>query len=192
MTQGDPSTCVHFILEGQVRVERKRRSDAESIQLAVLGSGEIVGEMGVMVDLPRSATVIAALPTTTLELDTASFERVPDPPSRAGEAAERTVAPNLRAGDGPPQGVGGLRSQIATSSLGPEADLSALLRRGPLECSQRGQDVLQDGVVDTDPLLDPVDPLSKRGRLAQSVPQLHERTHDQDVHGDRPLAPEHA
>jgi CRP-like cAMP-binding protein len=75
MTQGDPSTCVHFILEGQVRVERKRRSDAESIQLAVLGSGEIVGEMGVMVDLPRSATVIAALPTTTLELDTASFER---------------------------------------------------------------------------------------------------------------------
>jgi len=41
----------------------------------MLGSGEIVGEMGVMVDLPRSATVTAALPTTTLELDTASFER---------------------------------------------------------------------------------------------------------------------
>jgi CRP-like cAMP-binding protein len=75
MTQGDPSTSVHFILEGQVRVERQRRSDAQAIQLALLGSGEIVGEMGIMVDLPRSATVIAALPTTTLELDTASFER---------------------------------------------------------------------------------------------------------------------
>jgi CRP/FNR family cyclic AMP-dependent transcriptional regulator len=75
MTQGQPSTSIHFILEGQVRVERQRRTDSERIVLAHLGSGEIVGEMGVMVDLPRSATVIAAQPTSTLELDSASFER---------------------------------------------------------------------------------------------------------------------
>lgn len=75
MTQGEPSTSIHFILEGQVRVERQRRNDSERVVLAHLGSGEIVGEMGVMVELPRSATVIAAKPTTTLELDTASFER---------------------------------------------------------------------------------------------------------------------
>jgi CRP-like cAMP-binding protein len=75
MTQGEPSLALHFILEGQVRVERQRRSDAEPVQLALFGSGEIVGEMGVMVDLPRSATVTAATPTTTLELDVASFER---------------------------------------------------------------------------------------------------------------------
>jgi len=75
MQQGEPSLSVHFILEGQVRVERQRRSDAHRVQLAMFGSGEIVGEMGVMVDLPRSATVTAAMPTTTLELDTASFER---------------------------------------------------------------------------------------------------------------------
>ena len=75
MKQGEPSLSVHFILEGQVRVDRQRRSDAQPIQLAMLGSGEIVGEMGVMVDLPRSATVTATTPTTTLELDTASFER---------------------------------------------------------------------------------------------------------------------
>ena len=75
MTQGQPSTSIHFILEGQVRVERQRRTDSERVVLAHLGSGEIVGEMGVMVDLPGSATVIAAKPTSTLELDTASFER---------------------------------------------------------------------------------------------------------------------
>ena len=75
MQQGQASTSIHFILEGQVRVERQRRSDDMPVQLAKLGSGEIVGEMGVMVDLPRSATVIAIGPTTTLELDTPSFER---------------------------------------------------------------------------------------------------------------------
>ena len=75
MRQGEPSTSIHFILEGQVRVERQRRTDSERVVLAHLGSGEIVGEMGVMVDLPRSATVIAAKQTSTLELDGASFER---------------------------------------------------------------------------------------------------------------------
>ena len=75
MEQGQPSTSIHFILEGQVRVERQRRSDESPVQLARLGAGEIVGEMGVMVDLPRSATVRADQPTTTLELDAASFER---------------------------------------------------------------------------------------------------------------------
>ena len=101
MTQGEASVSIHFVLEGQVRVTRQRRSDAQPVQLAMHGSGEIVGEMGVMVDLPRSATVIAATPTTTLELDTASFEarraRVPDPPPRPREAVERAAPPNVGA-----------------------------------------------------------------------------------------------
>jgi CRP-like cAMP-binding protein len=75
MQQGEPSTSVHFILEGQVRVERQRRMDSERVVLAHLSAGEIVGEMGVMVELPRSATVIATQPTTTLELDGPSFDR---------------------------------------------------------------------------------------------------------------------
>ena len=75
MRQGQPSLSIHFILDGQVSVERQRRSDELPVQLAKLGSGEIVGEMGVMVDLPRSATVLAIVPTTTLELDAHSFER---------------------------------------------------------------------------------------------------------------------
>ena len=75
MTQGEPSVSIHFILEGQCRVERQRRSDERPVVLAHLGSGEIVGEMGVLIDLTRAATVIAAAPTRTLELDAASFDR---------------------------------------------------------------------------------------------------------------------
>jgi CRP-like cAMP-binding protein len=75
MRQGEPSLSLHFVLEGLCSVQRQRRTDDRPVELARLGSGEIIGEMGVMVDLPRSATVIAVQPTMTLELDSASFER---------------------------------------------------------------------------------------------------------------------
>ena len=88
MRQGEPSNSIHFMLSGVVQVERKRRDDEQPIILAKLGAGEIVGEMGVMVELPRSATVIAVAPTTTLELDGESFERA----SRAFPILHRVLA----------------------------------------------------------------------------------------------------
>ena len=88
MTQGEPSVSIHFILEGQCRVERQRRSDERPVVLAHLGSGEIVGEMGVLIDLPRAATVIAAAPTRTLELDAPSFDRL----ARAYPILHRVIA----------------------------------------------------------------------------------------------------
>jgi len=45
------------------------------VVLAQLEAGDIVGEIGIMIDLPRSATVVASTPTRTLEIDAPSFER---------------------------------------------------------------------------------------------------------------------
>ena len=76
MSQGEPSTSIHFLLKGKARAERTRRTDARPIRLAEFGPGTVVGEMGVLVDIPRSATVTALEPTETLELDSPNFERV--------------------------------------------------------------------------------------------------------------------
>ena len=76
MRQGDPSTSIHFILTGKVRAERSRRTDDRPVMLAEFGAGSIVGEMGVVIDIPRSATVTATAPTETLELDAPNFDRV--------------------------------------------------------------------------------------------------------------------
>jgi len=76
MRQGEPSNSIHFLLSGRVRAERSRRTDDRPIQLANLEAGAVVGEMGVVIDIPRSATVTAITPTETLELDAPNFERV--------------------------------------------------------------------------------------------------------------------
>jgi CRP-like cAMP-binding protein len=73
--QGTPSDSIHFILDGAARVERQRGADPSRVVLAQLGPGDVVGEIGIMIDVPRSATVVASQPTRTLEMDAPSFER---------------------------------------------------------------------------------------------------------------------
>ena len=76
MRQGDPSTSIHFMLTGKVRAQRARRTDDRPVTLAEFEAGAVVGEMGVVIDIPRSATVTAIAPTETLELDGPNFDRV--------------------------------------------------------------------------------------------------------------------
>ncbi len=76
MRQGEPSTSIYFLLKGKVRAERSRRTDEQPMRLADLEAGAVVGEMGVLIDIPRSATVTALEPTDALELDAPNFERL--------------------------------------------------------------------------------------------------------------------
>ena len=76
MRQGEPSTSIHFIVSGKVHAERRRRTDERAVRLAELEPGAVVGEMGVLIDIPRSATVTAVEPTETIEIDGPSFERL--------------------------------------------------------------------------------------------------------------------
>ena len=68
MRQGEPSDVMHIILVGRVQVKRSHPDLPEPTVLAELGPGETVGEMGVLDNEPRSATVVALETTTTLEL----------------------------------------------------------------------------------------------------------------------------
>lgn len=76
MVQGEPSISLHFVIDGRVRVERRRRTDLRPVQLAELGPGSVVGEMGVIIEIPRTASVLAMASTDTLEIEAADFERI--------------------------------------------------------------------------------------------------------------------
>lgn len=70
--EGDPGDCVFFIMSGQVRVS-KTLNDGSEKELALLGDGDIVGEMGVLDERPRTATVTAVENTEVMQVDKDNF-----------------------------------------------------------------------------------------------------------------------
>ncbi len=73
MQQGEPADTLYIILSGLVRVERSHPDLLQSVVLAELGPGEVVGEMGLLDGKPRSATVTALADTETLEVSAADL-----------------------------------------------------------------------------------------------------------------------
>jgi CRP-like cAMP-binding protein len=60
--QGDTSMSFYIVLSGVVQVVRSTKRDG-SVPVAVLGPGGFFGEMGLIDDLERAATVVALEPT---------------------------------------------------------------------------------------------------------------------------------
>ncbi len=57
VAEGEPSSALYILLVGRAKVQRSD-SEGKEVILAVLGSGECVGEMSLIDDAPRSASVI--------------------------------------------------------------------------------------------------------------------------------------
>jgi CRP-like cAMP-binding protein len=70
-SQGDPSDAAYVILEGGASVLLS--SPAGEIKVADLGENALVGEMGILSDTPRSASVTASESTTALRIDKRVF-----------------------------------------------------------------------------------------------------------------------
>ena len=69
MREGDPADAVYIIYAGQLRVYRRDLTTSGSmVDLALLGAGEIIGELGPILGRPRSASVQAIEPSEVLEI----------------------------------------------------------------------------------------------------------------------------
>jgi len=65
--EGDTGHTCHIIAQGKVRVY-VIGEDGRELSISILGPGEIIGEMALFDEMPRSASVAAIEATTTLEL----------------------------------------------------------------------------------------------------------------------------
>jgi CRP-like cAMP-binding protein len=71
-SQGDAADAAYVILQGKADVELEL-TGGSAIKVAELGQNALVGEMGILSDSPRSATIVAAAPTTALRIDKRVF-----------------------------------------------------------------------------------------------------------------------
>jgi CRP/FNR family transcriptional regulator, cyclic AMP receptor protein len=74
MASGDATDSLYIVLSGRLKV---MMSDAEGkeVILSILGSGEFFGEMGLIDDAPRSASVVAIEPCELLCITKRDFKK---------------------------------------------------------------------------------------------------------------------
>jgi CRP-like cAMP-binding protein len=70
-SQGDAADAAYVILEGCAEVLLD--SPSGPVKVAELGRNALVGEMGILSDSPRSATLVATEPTSALRIDKRVF-----------------------------------------------------------------------------------------------------------------------
>jgi len=72
---GDKTDFVYLVLSGSLKVLVSDEEGREVI-LSILGPGELFGEMGVLDENPRSATVVAVVPSDLVVIAKSDFKRV--------------------------------------------------------------------------------------------------------------------
>jgi CRP/FNR family transcriptional regulator, cyclic AMP receptor protein len=85
MREGEPNDRIHFILEGEVEVEK------DGVRLARLGEGDTFGEMEFLDVMPAVATVRALVPSTVATISNHALHEL----SKASMRAFAMVVMNL-------------------------------------------------------------------------------------------------
>ena len=74
-SQGDPSEDIYVVVEGQVRLTVKDTADAEQ-DITVISTGDIIGEMGVFENEPRSTSAYALGETVLIKVPGDGFQEM--------------------------------------------------------------------------------------------------------------------
>ncbi|KAL0598118.1 cAMP-dependent protein kinase type I-alpha regulatory subunit [Plecturocebus cupreus] len=79
VVQGEPGDEFFIILEGSAAVLQRRSEDEEFVEVGRLGPSDYFGEIALLMNRPRAATVVARGPLKCVKLDRPRFERVLGP-----------------------------------------------------------------------------------------------------------------
>jgi signal transduction histidine kinase len=169
----------YIILEGEAQVS-KVINNAETRLLTTLKEGDFFGEMGLIHNAPRAATVAAKTPLVVLELDQPAFDQVLRHSSSIAMAMVREISNRLRQND--QMAVGDLRirageladayQKLAEQDLARREFLSSVAHelRTPLMAAGGYLQILQKGVLTGDKLNEALNTVARNvGQIAELV-----------------------
>ncbi len=98
VAEGEPSQSLYILLSGRAKVQRSD-SEGKEVILAVLGSGDFFGEMSLIDDAPRSASVITLESCDFMSINKDSFKAILMQNSEVSLAIMRGLVKRLREAD---------------------------------------------------------------------------------------------
>jgi CRP/FNR family cyclic AMP-dependent transcriptional regulator len=98
MAAGDPTDSLYIILSGRLKVMMSD-ADGKEVILSILGPGEFFGEMGLIDDNPRSASVVAIEPCELMSITRRDFRKCMADNAEIGMAVMRGLVRRLREAD---------------------------------------------------------------------------------------------
>ncbi|HUN68790.1 MAG TPA: cyclic nucleotide-binding domain-containing protein [Burkholderiales bacterium] len=98
MREGDQVDVLYIVVSGRLKV-MMGEADGKEMILGIIGPGEIFGEMGLIDDGPRSATVIAIEPCELLSVTKRAFKQCLTENVEVALAVLRVVVRRLRQAD---------------------------------------------------------------------------------------------
>jgi CRP/FNR family cyclic AMP-dependent transcriptional regulator len=98
MHEGDPTDSLYIVISGRLKVMMGEADGKETI-LSIIGPGEFFGEMGLIDDNPRSASVVAIEPAELLALTKGAFRKCLAENSALAMAVMRVLVRRLREAD---------------------------------------------------------------------------------------------
>jgi CRP/FNR family cyclic AMP-dependent transcriptional regulator len=98
MGAGDPTDSLYIVLSGRLKV-MMGDADGKEVILSILGPGEFFGEMGLIDDSPRSASVVTIEPCELLSIAKRDFKRCVEQNFEMAMAVMRGLVKRLRDAD---------------------------------------------------------------------------------------------
>jgi CRP/FNR family transcriptional regulator, cyclic AMP receptor protein len=98
VARGDPTDSLYIVVSGRLKVMMSD-SEGKEVILAILGPGEFFGEMGLIDDEPRSATVVTIEPCELLSVAKREFKKCLAENFEMAQAVMRGLVKRLREAD---------------------------------------------------------------------------------------------
>jgi NTE family protein len=141
LTQGDPGDAMYLVISGRLRAYQRQDDGSERV-LREMGRGQVIGELSLFTDEPRSATIVAVRDSVLVRLDKPAFDQLLAGSSRLSLLMTRQIIHRLQH---PQPGAG--QSRPVTVALLPVTagiDLPAFAQRLGAQLAQHARVAIVD------------------------------------------------